>query len=75
VDYAFRIALGRSPTKAESASAQEYFEQRLHLLRNDPEAAGQIYPSRALGTDPIASAAWVGLGRVLMNVDEFITRE
>jgi hypothetical protein len=75
VDYAFRIAVGRSPRPSESASARKYFEDRINLLRKGSPTAEQFFPSHALRTDPFVAAAWVGLSRVLMNLDEFITRE
>lgn len=75
LNYAFRIALSRLPTEPESKRLHEYFQQRVEMLRQDPEMANRLYPARVLGTEPIDAAAWVGLGRVLMNLDEFITRE
>jgi hypothetical protein len=73
--YIFQVSLSRSPSSSEAARLHDYYDQRRELLRQDPKAAEQIFPSQALGTDPIESAAWVGISRVLLNLDEFITRE
>jgi hypothetical protein len=75
LNYAFRIALGRLPGESEVARLKDYFERRAAGLREDPKVAEKLFPSAATGADPIESAAWVGVARVLLNLDEFITRE
>ena len=41
----------------------------------DPKAAEDLFPARVEGVPPAEAAAWVGVSRVLLNLDEFITRE
>jgi len=69
--YAVRLALGRSPTDAE----------RVRLLRllaevrpSAVDAARVIGAHRPEGVPPADAAAWVLVARVLLNLDEFVTR-
>jgi mono/diheme cytochrome c family protein len=59
LDYAFRIALDREPTEKETARLASYFDLQASLQQKDPAAM----------------APWVGVSRILLNLDEFITRE
>jgi hypothetical protein len=74
LDYAFRLVLARHPEAVESDSLQTSFERQKEILRNDPAAAVSILPAD-IGVDRIEAAAWVGVSSVLLNLDEFITRE
>ncbi len=75
IDYAFTVALGRGPTAKEKDRFSTYIEQQTAVLRRDPGSAEALMPLHPDGTNPIESAAWVGASRVLLNLDEFITRE
>ena len=44
-------------------------------LRGNPSAVADMFPNRLEGVPQIDAAAWVELSRVLLNLDEFITRE
>lgn len=59
IDYAFRLCLGRAPNDRE----------RERLARFHDEQA-QIFASEAQNL-----SAWIGVSRVILNLDEFITRE
>jgi len=63
LDYAFRLCVSRSPTAAEST-------RLLTLLRDLQD------PARATAADPAATPyeAWTTIARVLLNLDETITR-
>jgi len=52
-----------------------YYEEQKKLNEKDPEALKQLTPNPVSGVQPAEVAAWTGLSRVLMNLDEFITRE
>ncbi|MBI4889105.1 MAG: PSD1 domain-containing protein [Acidobacteria bacterium] len=67
IDYAFELALGRP------AEAKE--KERLQRFLKDQSAA--LKPGQAKALLPLApdQAAWTGAARVLLNLEEFITRE
>lgn len=75
IDYGFRLALGREPGARERDRLAAYFEQQTGIFRRDTPAAEAVYPMRVTGTDAAEAAAWVGVARTLLNLDEFITRE
>ncbi|MGE3818377.1 MAG: PSD1 and planctomycete cytochrome C domain-containing protein [Isosphaeraceae bacterium] len=64
IERAFRLTLGRGPTDREVATLTD-------LLREERSGAGRR------GESPEASErlAWTTAARVLLNLDEFITRE
>ena len=68
LDYAVALALGRPATPAERERLAKYLDAQANLVAKDKSAA-TLMPA-----DP-ALAPWVGLGRVLLNLDEFMTRE
>lgn len=69
LDYAYTLVLGRKPSSSERDRLAKYLEQK--------KANPLLEPSLLLpdGIDRREAAAWVGLSRVLLNLDEFITRE
>ena len=79
LDYAFKLVVARPPTEGERQRLTDYFEQQKQLLAQDlakdPKAAENMQPFHPQGVDPLDAAAWVGVSRVLLNLDEFITRE
>ena len=71
------MTLGRAPDPREREAVERLYQSQLALCRDDAQAAAAI-----LGKAPLPSgatkddlAAWVIVGRTLMNLDEFITRE
>ena len=73
---AFRNALGRVPSDAELATLVSLMEDQRRNFAANPEAAKQVAGDPALAPEAACdSAAYVSLARVLMNLDEFITRE
>lgn len=65
--FAFRRCLAREPNPAEKETLQKTLTQQLALnepVKNIPE-----------GVDPNAFSAWLTVARVLLNLDETITRE
>jgi len=75
MDYAFQLVLARRPSAGERDRLMQYFDQQKQLLAADPKAAENMQPFHPQGVDPLDAAAWVGVSRVLLNLDEFITRE
>lgn len=71
--YGFELVLGRPPQPAELTRLQQYCDQQSQLFRNDPEAARKLLGGKYDG-DPAGPATLVAVGRVLLNLDELITR-
>lgn len=74
LEEGFQRALGRSPSAAEAARLKQFFDERYQQLAADLKTARAIAGQKAAG--PLAEqAAWIVTARVLLNLDEFITRE
>ena len=75
--YAFTLCLSRLPTDGELAEVIALYETQLQRTTADSEVAKQIVGKQTVpqGVSPAELAAWVIVGRTLINLDEFITRE
>ena len=78
IEYAFRIVTGRRPTAAELAILLEELQQRLHAFSLDPQTAerlldvGESKADKKIKTEELA--AWTMVARLLLNLDEAITK-
>jgi mono/diheme cytochrome c family protein len=82
--WTFRLCLARQPTTAEASRLATYLEQQLAGFAAAPKDAralllagtpkGTTVPTEA-ENDLARWAAWTAYARVLLNLDEFITRE
>lgn len=77
VYHAFLTCLSRRPTRSEMATVTAFYRSQLERMIQDEQAARDI-----LGGAPMPDAAglaetasWVAVARVLLNTDEFITKE
>ncbi len=68
LDYAFALVLGRHPAPGERERLSKYLDTQASLVAKD-QSADKLMPAAP------ALAPWVGVGRVLLNLDEFMTRE
>ncbi|MCB1022337.1 MAG: DUF1553 domain-containing protein, partial [Acidobacteria bacterium] len=68
LDYAFELCVARPPDSEERSELSGFLTQQLDELQTNADAAKQIAETPEL-------AAWTALSRVLLNLDEFITRE
>jgi hypothetical protein len=75
LDYAFRVVLARAPDADERGLLQASFDRQKEIIRKTQATAYAVPAADALGLDPLDTSAWVGLSSVLLNLDEFITRE
>jgi hypothetical protein len=75
--YAFRLCLARSPSVREAKRLDALFDAQLKLCQEQPRDAAQLAGEgpRPAGVDTPELATWVAVGRIFMNLDEFITRE
>jgi hypothetical protein len=75
LSYAFRLSLGRAPSEPEVRSLEKYLERQRTIFTREPGAAAKAVPGQASEADTLELACWTGLSSVLLNLDEFITRE
>ena len=70
LNYAMRRVLARAPSAEESA-------ELLQLLVKEQQrfADGKHDPKLFAGVDSAQTAAWTAVSRVLLNLDETITKE
>jgi hypothetical protein len=80
--YAFRRCLSRSPTDAESATLTALYQKELkRFAGHETEAAefAAVDPNHSDSMPGNATvdqlAAWTAVSRVLLNLDETITKE
>jgi hypothetical protein len=71
---AFEVCLARSPNEGELRRLREFHARQLELQRRTPAAAAKI-AGEADAADVEEKAAFAALCRVIMNLDEFVTRE
>jgi len=77
IEYLFLTCLSRYPTDSEYHSVAKYLESQLFQLTENQDNANAIIGERSFPEtiDTSTAAAWVALGRVVLNLDEFITKE
>ena len=71
--YAFRLTLARDPHDDEQERLLGYWTERRNALQTGDSSKIAELPT-VEGHDPIDLAVWSGLSRVLLNLDEFVTR-
>jgi hypothetical protein len=80
--WAFRRCLSRSPTETEASALLSLLDRQSRhfqqpgadpwsLAADDPKKPPQLPPS----TSPAQLAAWTAVSRVLLNLDETITKQ
>jgi hypothetical protein len=78
IDFAFRLCVARSPTKAERQRLVRFFEQQLKSFQTESQAAETLLKTgsaeRATTLDAQKLAAWMMVANVLLNLDETITK-
>jgi mono/diheme cytochrome c family protein len=74
---AFELCLARQPSLLELGDLVDLFDVQVRIALADQAAAAQIIGADPLpdGVSPAELAAWIGVGRTVLNLDEFITRE
>ena len=75
LDYAFRLALVRAPDADERELLTAAFERQKDIIQKSGGASYAAPAAEAAGFDRVEASAWVGLSSILLNLDEFITRE
>ena len=74
--YAFRLALARSPSKAETRELESLYTDTMAVFEQAPtDAAAAVGEYQPAGIAPATAAAWVIVARNILNLDKFITRD
>jgi len=75
-ERAFLLCLGRRPNAAEMSDVFALYQSSRELAAKDAEAAKTLVGEPLPTSDTLAEvAAWISVGRAVLNLDEFITRE
>ncbi len=75
LDRAFLLCLARTPSAAERTRLKKYLAAQIGILKSAPGEAKAMAGKPVAGIALAVQAAWVGVASVLMNLDEFITKE
>ncbi|MFP6770692.1 MAG: DUF1553 domain-containing protein, partial [Planctomycetaceae bacterium] len=73
--FGFRACLSRAPTEEELETLTGFLASQRRQF-SQPDTAAKVAPAiRPQGVSATEAAAWTAVGRVLINLDEFINRE
>jgi hypothetical protein len=76
LSYAMRLCVARDITPDEHVQLQALLDDSKAWYSAHPDQAGQLIGKEAVsGVPSETAAAWISVARVLLNLDEFITRE
>ena len=76
IRLAYRRCLGREPATEESRRLLDYVSRQAQAYERPGAEPEKVAPGDLpAGCRPAIGAAWTCAARVLMNLDEFITRE
>ncbi len=76
IRHAFRLALAREPDPGEEGVVRELVDDYRGIFGDNPDAAAEYVGSDHSGAfSETEMAAWVAAGRMILNLDEFLTRE
>ncbi len=76
IRFAFQLCLAREPSSLEMRRLELLIRQQREAYAADEAAAAKLWGATKNDKDDIVElAAWTAFSRVLMNLDEFITRE
>ena len=76
IRHAFTLCLSRKPTDRELEALTEFVHQQREHFRAAEKDAKLLAPTHIpAGATTADAAAWTATARVLLNLDEFITRE
>src|SRR5581483_2166105 len=74
--HAFVRCLAREPSKQELARLLQLYNDQMRLLKDSPDNASKISGDKPAGTMSMDErATLVAVSRVIMNLDEFVTRD
>jgi hypothetical protein len=71
----YRLCVGRAPSDREAALVSDYINEQRRILSNEPKQTAALAPFVPDGATQLDTAVWTGASRLVLNLDEFITRE
>ncbi|MDB6032895.1 MAG: hypothetical protein JWM16_3233 [Verrucomicrobiales bacterium] len=75
IERGFELCLGRLPANRELSRLEQLYEATLHVARQNPAGAEKAAGTEFDRTASSETAAMVTVAQVLLNLDEFLTRE
>ena len=77
VHYAFRLCLSREPDRFEASELARLLDDLRQTFADQPDEAQKLVGSAPSlsGFSSADQAAWIATSRIIINLDEFITRE
>lgn len=69
IRYAFEVCLARPPSPPEQGRLEEFLSRMADAFESDPDARERS------GAGSADDAAWTAAARVMINLDEFVTRQ
>lgn len=75
IRYAFERCLTRLPEPKEQERLQAFLARMIDDFRTHPEAIQDVVGEAPESDDKPLLAAWMATARVLLNLDEFVTRQ
>jgi hypothetical protein len=75
IRHAFRLCVSRFPSAKEQDRVTQLLKQQLASFAESPEQVQYFVPQTTSKAEAQQLAAWTMVARVLLNLDEFITRE
>ena len=75
IDWLYRQCLSREPTEVEQNQLQRFVVDQRIDFADQEEQAGDFAGRKSAPKDVVELATWASAARVMMNLDEFITRE
>jgi mono/diheme cytochrome c family protein len=75
IALAYRFAFGRSPSERERQRLLQFLQGQRNAYAKDDKAATELIGTRLTNVPVAEQASWTQFSRVILNLDEFITRE
>lgn len=77
IEFAWRLALARTPTETETSILIRTLDQQLATYQADPDAASKLVAvgdlARPESLDVVQLAAWTALSNVILNLNETLS--
>ncbi len=76
LNHAFRLCLARVPSESEQTQLAELLASNRDFFKAHKDEAKKLLGKTTIsGSSPDEASAWIATARIILNLDEFITRE